>query len=78
MMTEPPPRRTRCGAPTMTVFQTPVTLMSRVFWNCSGVTESHAVGVQMPALATTTSSPPSSATAASTWLRMPSRSRTSA
>ncbi len=27
---EPPPRATRCGAPTMTVFQTPVTLMSTV------------------------------------------------
>ena len=31
-MTEPPPARTRCGAPAMTVFHTPVTFVLIVSW----------------------------------------------
>ena len=57
-MTEPPPRAMRWSADTMTVFHTPVTLMSIVSLKIWGVTWSHVAGMQMPALATTMSRPP--------------------
>ena len=59
MMTEPPPALTRCGAPTMTVFQVPVTLVLIVSSKICGVVWSQALGTQIPAFATTTSSRPS-------------------
>lgn len=62
----------------MTVFQTPVTLMSIVSWKTSGVVASHAAGMQMPAFATTMSRPPSSLVAFFTTAFWASRSRTSA
>ena len=61
----------------MTVFQTPVTLMSIVSLNIAGVVSSHVAGMQIPALATTMSSRPSSATPRSTKAYMSSKSRTS-
>jgi hypothetical protein len=77
MITEPPPAVTRCGAPDITVFQTPVTLVLMVSSKIFGVTSAHERGTQIPALATTTSSRPSSATPSSTAALSASRSRTS-
>ena len=77
MITEPPPAATRCGAPAITVFQVPVTLVLSVSSKICGVVLSHAFGTQIPALATITSSRPSSPTALSTMARSASRSRMS-
>ena len=61
----------------MTVFQTPVTLMSIVSAKIWGVVSSQVAGMQMPAFATTTSSRPNAATPRARNTFMPSRSRTS-
>jgi len=62
-MIEPPrPPSTIKPAPAITVFQTPVTLMSITSRKASGVMASHAAGAETPALATMTSSRPSVAT----------------
>ena len=77
-MIDPPPLASRCGIATKSVFQTPVRLVSIVSCHTAGVTSSHAWTVQMPALAETMSSLPSSATPASSAALSPWRSRTSA
>ena len=64
-MIEPPPAAIRCGTLTTIVFQTPVRLVSIVSCQTCGVTSSQLWMVQMPALATTMSSRPSSATPSS-------------
>lgn len=74
MMIDPPPASTRCGAPAITVFQTPRTLMLIESSKIVGVTLSQALGTQIAAFAMTTSSRPSSVTAPSTTDFRPSRS----
>ena len=72
-MIEPPrPPLMIVAAPAMTVFQTPVTLMSITSRNASGVMSSHAAGADTPALATMTSSRPSVATPCATASLRPS------
>jgi hypothetical protein len=77
-MIEPPPPAMRCGVPAVIVFQTPVRLVSRICCQTSGVTSSQACSAHTAALATTTSSRPSSATPSATAAVSAAASRTSA
>src|SRR5580692_6300651 len=63
MMIDPLFCATRWSAQALTVFHTPVRLMSIVSCQISSVHSFHGVGKQIPAFATTMSSPPSSLTA---------------
>jgi hypothetical protein len=58
MIDPPRPPSMICCAPAITVFQVPVTLTSMMSRNDSGVISFHGAGMQMPALATMTSSRP--------------------
>ena len=76
-MMEPPPDEATSGAAAITVFHEPVRLMSMVSCHTSGEVSSQALIRPTPALATTMSSRPNSASPASRAALSPSRSRTS-
>ncbi|CNI13578.1 Uncharacterised protein [Mycobacterium tuberculosis] len=77
MIDPPRPPSMMCWALAITVFQVPVTLVSMVSRKDSAVIRFHGAGLQMPALATTTSRRPSSPTAPPTAAFSASRSRMS-
>jgi hypothetical protein len=72
MIDPPRPPSMILGAPAITAFQVPVTLTSMTSRNDSGVISSHDWGAAIPALATTTSRRPSSATPLLTASQSPS------
>lgn len=78
MIDPPRPPSMIFWAPAITVFQVPVTLVSSMSLNGSGVVSYHGSGTVIPALATITSSRPNSATPFSTAAVSAARSLVSA
>ena len=72
-MTEPPPRSTMWGTASCVRLKAVVTFQRRAWSNAFSLVSMNAWGMVPPALLTTMSTPPSSFTAASTSVAMPSR-----